>query len=360
MTLPLRPPIEPMLAKLTRDLPPAGDVIFEPKWDGFRCIVFRDGDDLDLQSRNSKPLLRYFPELRDPLSRQLPERCVLDGELVIANEKGLDFDALQLRQHPADSRVQKLAVEIPASYVAFDLLALGDESLLDTPFGERRARLEALLADATPPVYLTPATRDRDLAADWFRRFEGAGFDGVVAKPLANPYRPGERTMLKVKHERTCDCAVAGYRLHKDGKGVGSLLLGLFDDVGVLHHVGVASSMAAGDRATVLEQLQPYRKNALEGHPWRDWAEAASGSVDGAGRMPGGQNRWNANKDMSWEPLRVELVAEVAYEGLMSGRFRHNARFRRFRSDRDPDSCRYDQLETVAPEELKAVFGSGT
>ncbi len=350
-----------MLAKLTRDLPAAGDVIFEPKWDGFRCIVFRDGDDLDLQSRNSKPLLRYFPELREPLSAQLPDRCVLDGELVVTSENGLDFDALQLRQHPAESRVRKLAVEIPASFVAFDLLALGDDSLLDAPFGERRARLATLLADATPPIYLTPATRDRDLAADWFRRFEGAGFDGVVCKPLGNPYRPGERTMLKVKHERTCDCAVAGYRLHKDGNGVGSLLLGLNDDVGVLHHVGVASSMAAGLRATILETLQPYRAHALEGHPWRDWAEAgleSAGGGEGGGRMPGGPNRWNANKDMSWEPLRVELVAEVAYEGLMNGRFRHNARFRRFRDDRDPSSCRYDQLEVVAPEELKAVFGA--
>jgi ATP-dependent DNA ligase len=355
------PPLEPMLAKLTRDLPAAGDVIFEPKWDGFRCIVFRDGDELDLQSRNSKPLLRYFPELREPLCAQLPERCVLDGELVVTSDKGLDFDALQLRQHPADSRVRKLAVEIPASFVAFDLLAVDDDSLLDTPFGERRARLALMLADAKPPIYLTPATRDRDLAADWFRRFEGAGFDGVVCKPLAGTYRPGERTMLKVKHERTCDCAVAGYRLHKDGKGVGSLLLGLNDDAGVLHHVGVASSMAAPQRASILETLQPYRENALEGHPWRDWAEAgieAAAGEGGGGRMPGGPNRWNANKDMSWEPLRVELVAEVAYEGLMNGRFRHNARFRRLRDDRDPSSCRYDQLEAVAPEELKAVFSA--
>jgi len=358
VSLPLRPPIEPMLAKLSRELPRSGDVIFEPKWDGFRCIVFRDGDDLDLQSRNSKPLLRYFPELREPLCAQLPERCVLDGELVIANESGLDFDALQLRQHPAESRVRKLAAEIPASFVAFDLLALGDDSLLDAPFGERRARLALILEHATPPIYLTPATRDRDLAADWFRRFEGAGFDGVVAKPIGDPYTPGGRTMLKVKHERTCDCAVAGYRLHKDGKGVGSLLLGLYDGEGVLHHVGVASSMAAGPRAEMLATLQPYREHALDGHPWRDWAEAAMGAVEAGGRMPGGQNRWNANKDMSWEPVRVELVAEVAYEGLMNGRFRHNARFRRLRSDRDPDSCRYDQLETVAPEELKAVFAS--
>jgi ATP-dependent DNA ligase len=354
--LPVRPPLEPMLAKLSRELPAAGDIIFEPKWDGFRCIVFRDGDELDLQSRNSKPLLRYFPELREPLCAQLPDACVLDGELVVANEHGLDFDALQLRQHPAESRVRKLALEIPASYVAFDLLALGDESLLDRPFGERRARLAVLLDDATPPVYLTPATRDRDLATDWFHRFEGAGFDGVVCKPLGDPYRPGERTMLKVKHDRTADCAVAGYRLHKDGNGVGSLLLGLYDDAGVLHHVGVASSMAARERAALLATLQPYRDRALEGHPWRDWAEAASGTVEGGGRMPGGLNRWNADKDMSWEPLRVELVAEVAYEGLMNGRFRHNARYRHLRTDRDPQSCRYDQLEAVTPEELKAVF----
>jgi ATP-dependent DNA ligase len=291
------------------------------------------------------------------LCAQLPEQCVLDGELVIANESGLDFDALQLRQHPAESRVRKLAQEIPASFVAFDLLALGAESLLEVPFGERRARLESILNDATPPIYLTPATLDRDLAADWFQRFEGAGFDGVVAKPIDGTYRPGERTMLKVKHERTCDCVVAGYRLHKDGKGIGSLLLGLYDDAGVLHHVGVASSMAAGERASMLELLQPYREHALEAHPWRDWAEASHASVEAGGRMPGGPNRWNAGKDMSWEPLRIELVAEVAYEGLMNGRFRHNARFRRLRADRNPDTCRYDQLETVAPEELKAVFG---
>ncbi len=356
MTLPVRAPVEPMLAKLARELPPAGAVLFEPKWDGFRCLVFRDGDDLDLQSRNSRPLLRYFPELRAPLLAQLPERCVVDGELVIATAQGLDFDALQLRQHPADSRVQKLAKEIPASYVAFDLLALGDESLLATPFGERRATLESLLARAQPPIYLTPATRDRDLAGDWFRRFEGAGFDGVVAKRLADPYRPGQRTMVKVKHERTADCAVGGYRLHKDGNGVGSLLLGLFDDEGALHHVGVASSMAARERASLLDLVQPYREGALEGHPWRDWAEVASGDAVADKRMPGGTSRWNATKDLSWEPLRVELVAEVAYEGLMNGRFRHNARFRRLRTDRDPQSCRYDQLEQVAPEELRAVF----
>ncbi len=358
MTLPVRPPIDPMLAKLTRELPPAGKVSYEPKWDGFRCIVFRDGDDLDLQSRNCKPLLRYFPELREPMLAQLPERCVLDGELVVQGERGLDFDALQLRQHPADSRVQKLAKEIPASYVAFDLLALGDDSLLDAPFSERRAQLETVLAEAGPPLYITPTTRDRDTAADWFSRFEGAGFDGVVAKPLANRYRPGERTMLKVKHERTADCVVAGFRVHKDGKGVGSLLLGLYDAEGVLHHVGVASSMAAPLREQLLSDIEPLRAHALENHPWRDWAMMVEEAAASGQRMPGGPSRWNANKDLSWEPLRIERVAEVLYEGLMNGRFRHNARFKRWRDDRATDTCTYAQLEQVAPAELREMFAS--
>jgi ATP-dependent DNA ligase len=354
MTLPLRPPIDPMLAKLTRELPPAGAVSYEPKWDGFRCVVFRDGDDLDLQSRNSKPLLRYFPELVEPMRAQFPAQVVLDGELVIWGERGLDFDALQLRQHPAASRVKKLAAEIPASYVAFDLLALGPDSWCERPFAERRAKLEELLAGAEAPIHLTPATLDRDVASDWFNRFEGAGFDGVVAKPLDGTYRPGERTMLKVKHERTADCVVAGYRVHKDGKGVGSLLCGLYDDAGELHHVGVASGMAAPLRAELLADMQPLRKDALANHPWRQWAEAAA--HESGTRMPGGQNRWNANKDMSWEPVRIERVVEVAYEGLLSGRFRHNARFRRWRPDKDPDDCTYSQLETVAPAELREMF----
>jgi ATP-dependent DNA ligase len=359
MSLPLQPPIDPMLAKLTRELPPAGKVLYEPKWDGFRCIVFRDGDDLDLQSRNSKPLLRYFPEMRAPLLEQLPERCVVDGELVIANESGsLDFDALQLRQHPADSRVQKLAKEIPASYVAFDLLALGDDSLLEAPFTERRAALEGVLGSATPPVYLTPTTRDRDTAADWFRRFEGAGFDGVVAKPLDGPYKPGQRTMLKVKHERTADCVVAGFRVHKDGKGVGSLLLGLYDDDGVLHHVGVASSLAGPKRAELLADVEPLRAGALDDHPWKEWADFMSEAAAAGQRMPGGMNRWNANKDMSWEPVRIERAVEVLYEGLQSGRFRHNARFKRWRPDKATEDCTYAQLETVAPAELREMFGS--
>jgi ATP-dependent DNA ligase len=359
MTLPVNPPIDPMLAKLTRELPPAGQVSFEPKWDGFRCIVFRDGDDLDLQSRNNKPLLRYFPELREPLLDQLPARAVLDGELVVANERGLDFDALQLRQHPAASRVKKLAAEIPASYVAFDLLALDDENVCPLPFRERRARLEAILGDARPPIHITPTTLDRDLANDWFTRFEGAGFDGVVAKPLDDSYHPGERKMLKVKHERTADCVAAGFRVHKDGKGVGSLLCGLYDDDGgVLHHVGVASGMAAPVRARLLEEVEPLRANALDGHPWREWADAFNAEAASGQRMPGGPSRWNADKDLSWEPLRIERVIEVAYEGLMNGRFRHNGRFRRWRDDRDPESCTYGQLEAVAPAELREMFGT--
>jgi ATP-dependent DNA ligase len=356
VTLPVTPPIDPMLAKLTRDLPPAGELLYEPKWDGFRCIVFRDGDELDLQSRNSKPLLRYFPELRQPMLAQLPARCVLDGELVVANEKGLDFDALQLRQHPADSRVQKLAKEIPASFVAFDILALDDRSLLDVPFGERRTTLESILANATPPLYLTPTTRSRETAADWFKRFEGAGFDGVVAKPLDSPYSPGQRTMLKVKHERTADCVVAGYRVHKDGKGLGSLLLGLYDEDGVLHHVGVASSIAAPMRKQLFDDLQPFRDHALDNHPWKEWADFMSEAAASGQRMPGGMNRWNANKDMSWEPVRIERVVEVLYEGMMNGRFRHNARFKRWREDKDPDDCTYAQLESVPPAELREMF----
>ena len=347
------PPVEPMLAKLTRELPPAGPVMFEPKWDGFRCILFRDGDDLDLQSRNQKPLLRYFPELRDPVLSQLPDRIVLDGELVVWNDRGLDFDALQLRQHPAESRVKKLAAEIPASFVAFDMLALGDDSWCERPFRERRTELEKIMAATEAPLYLTPATLDRDEAHDWFTRFEGAGFDGVVAKPLDDTYRPGQRSMLKVKHERTADCVAAGFRIHKDGKGVGSILCGLYDGDGDLHHVGVASGMSAAVRTQLLDEIEPLRTNALEGHPWRDWAEAMQSGT----RMPGGPSRWNADKDLSWEPLHIERVVEVAYEGLMNGRFRHNARFRRWRDDRDPDTCTYSQLEAVAPAELREMFG---
>jgi len=356
MALPLQPPFEPMLAKLTREMPPAAGMSYEPKWDGFRCVVFRDGDDLDLQSRNKKPLLRYFPELREPMLEQLPDRIVLDGELVVANERGLDFDALQLRQHPAASRVNKLSLEIPASYVAFDLLALGNDSMLEVPFEDRRTALEQVYEGTRPPLYLTPTTRDRDTAADWFSRFEGAGFDGVVAKPLSDGYHPGKRTMLKVKHERTCDCVVAGLRVHKDGNGVGSFLLGLYDENGTLHHVGVASAMAAKLRADLAADVEDLRANALVGHPWKDWAESMSAAAESGQRMPGGPSRWNATKDLSWEPLRIERVCEVEFEGMMNGRFRHNARFRRWRPDKDPADCTYAQLETVPPAELREMF----
>jgi ATP-dependent DNA ligase len=354
MDLPVNPPVSPMLAKLVRELPESDEFVYEPKWDGFRCIVFRDGDDIELGSRNERMLTRYFPELLDPLRRDLPERCVLDGEIVIATAGGLDFDLLQLRIHPAASRVNKLAKETPASFVAFDLLAIGDDDVRDRPFSERRAILERSLAQAAPPVRLTPATTSPAVAREWFERFEGAGFDGVVAKSVTLPYRPNERVMFKVKHERTCDCVVAGFRWHKDGEGVGSLLLGLYDDEGVLHHVGVASSFAAPVRKQLATELEPYRDRALDDHPWRDWASADAAE---GGRMPGGLSRWNAKKDLSWEPLRVELVAEVAYEHLQGDRFRHTARFRHWRPDRDPSSCTYSQLESVVPAELHEIFG---
>jgi ATP-dependent DNA ligase len=353
VTLPVNPPVSPMLAKLTRELP-VGDYLYEPKWDGFRAIVFRDGDGVEIGSRNEKPLTRYFPELVDPIRRQLPERCVVDGEIVIATEHGLDFDLLSLRIHPAASRIAKLAADTPASFVAFDLLAIGDEDLREQPFAERRTRLERALKKAKGSVLLTPATRDPQEAADWFERFEGAGLDGVVAKPLDGTYREGERTMAKVKHQRTADCVVAGYREHKES-GVGSLLLGLYDDHGDLHHVGVASSFAAPLRKQLEQELAPYRDRALDDHPWKEWA--AAGAEASGQRMPGGLSRWNAGKDLSWEPLRVELVAEVAYEHLQGDRFRHTARFVRWRPDREPASCTYAQLDAPVPVELREVFG---
>ncbi len=347
-----------MLAKLSREVPERNDCLFEPKWDGFRCVVFRDGDAIDLQSRNAKPLLRYFPELREPLLNALPQQCVVDGEIVIVGSRGLDFDALQSRQHPAESRVRKLSAEIPATFIAFDLLVDETGSLLDVAFQERRRRLETIIgARPDPSVVLTPATNDPAIARDWFQRFEGAGFDGIVAKPLADPYSPGQRSLLKVKHERTCDCAIGGFRIHKDGEGVGSLLLGLHDADGRLHHVGVAAGIDAATRKQLLVDFGPYRVGALDGHPWREWADAVSHAAAEGARLPGGPSRWNATKDLSWEPMRVELVAEVAYEGLMNGRFRHNARYRHVRADRDPVSCRFDQLEVVAPAELRDLFG---
>jgi ATP-dependent DNA ligase len=362
MRLPFEPPVEPMLAKAASGLPEGDGWLYEPKWDGFRALVFRDGDELYTQSRDLKPLDRYFPELATPLRAQLPERCVLDGEVVIARDGALDFGALLLRIHPAESRVRMLAAETPASFVAWDLLALGDEDLRGVPQGERRARLEAVLGGATPPVHLTPATTDRALAADWFDRFEGAGLDGVVAKRLDGTYQPGKRAMIKVKHERTADCVVAGFRWHKNGPGthVGSLVLGLYDDAGRLHHVGVTSSFTWERREALVAELAPLREGAADGHPWAEWAEwAAYGSADVSGqRMPGAGSRWNRGKDLSWEPLRIELVAEVAYDHLQGDRFRHATTFRRWRPDKGPADCRYDQLETTAPFELGRIFGA--
>jgi ATP-dependent DNA ligase len=352
-----------MLAKATSGLPDGDGWLYEPKWDGFRAIVFRDGDEIFIQSRDLKPFDRYFPELAEPLRANLPERCVVDGEIVIAGPEGLAFESLLLRIHPAESRVRMLAEQTPASYVAFDLLALGDDDHRGTPQGERRRLLEQALAAARPPVHLTPATTDRALAADWFDRFEGAGLDGVVAKRLDGAYAPGKRAMMKIKHERTADCVVAGFRWHKNGPGthIGSLLLGLFDDQGTLHHVGITSSFTWDRRAALVEELAPLRIDALDGHPWAEWAEwAAMGTADASGqRLPGATSRWNRGKDLSWEPLRAERVVEVAYDHLQGDRFRHATTFRRWRDDKAPADCRYDQLEVTAPYEVAAIFGAG-
>ncbi len=354
---PVRPPIAPMLAKLAGELPPEGGVLYEPKWDGFRALVFKDARSLYLQSRDLRPFDRYFPDLHDALRARLRKSCVLDGEIVIATRHGLDFDALQLRLHPAASRVAKLAAATPASFVAFDLLAVGRKNLMASPQAERRQQLEELLAAADPPLYLTPMTRDRGTALDWLERFEGAGLDGVVAKPEDGRYQPGKRAMVKVKHVRTADCVVAGFRHHKSGRdAVGSLLLGLYDEGGVLHHVGVTSSFTMDKRRELAKLLEPLRKNAMKGHPWREWAQATAHE---ATRMPGAQSRWSAGKDLSWEPLRIERVAEVKYDHLQGDRFRHAAIFQRWRPDKPPQDCRYDQLEITTPFELQKVFGAG-
>ena len=361
MNLPVNPPVLPMLAKRVGELPPGDGWIFEPKWDGFRTLIFRDGDEIFIQSRDEKPLNRYFPELIDPLKAQLPERCVLDGEIVIAGSEGLEFETLQMRLHPAASRVNKLAVETPASVVFFDLLCENDQSLCAMPFGKRRDRLEALLAGAEPPLHLTPATRERATAADWFRRFEGAGLDGVVAKAEDSTYQPNKRVMLKVKHERECDCVVAGFRWHKTGEKtkVGSLLLGLYDDSGNLEHVGVCASFTDAKRRELVTFLAPYRNNALDGHPWSAWAATEQVADAEPHRRPGAQSRWSAGKDLSWEPLRPELVVEVAYDHMQGDRFRHTAQFRRWRTDKRPRDCTFDQLEVVPPQELAAIFATG-
>jgi len=360
--LPFQPPIEPMLAKAAETFPSDDGWLFEPKWDGFRAIVFRDGDEVLIQSRDLKPLGRYFPELEAPLRSALPERCIVDGEVVIVGPAGLDFEALLLRIHPAASRVALLAAETPASFVAWDLLALDDDDLRETPQAVRRSRLETALGEPVPPIHLTPATRDRATAVDWFDRFEGAGLDGVIAKRLDAPYQPGKRAMLKLKHRRTADCVVAGFRWHKNGPGthVGSLLLGLYDDGGHLHHVGITSSFSWDRRAELVQELAPLRVNASQDHPWGEWAEwAAAGSADASGqRLPGATSRWNRGKDLSWEPLRPERVVEVAFDHLQGDRFRHATTFVRWRPDKPPSACRYDQLAETPAYELMRIFGA--
>ena len=352
VNLPVTQPLGPMLAKSVKTIP-SGDYLYEPKWDGFRCIAFRDGDSVELASRGEKPLTRYFPEVVEALRANLPERCVVDGEIVIATDDRLDFEALLQRIHPAESRVRKLAEETPASFVAFDLLAEGDEALLHAPFRIRRARLQKMMAKASPPVFMTRGTDDIKLAQQWFEVFEGAGLDGVVAKPLDSPYQPDVRAMFKIKHERTADCVVAGYRWHKSGPVVGSLLLGLYAEDGALQHVGVAASFPMKRRAELVDELAPYAVEDLSGHPWQQWAEA---DAHAGGRLPGAVSRWNAKKDLSWVPLRPELVVEVGYDHMEGTRFRHTTQFKRWRPDRDPQSCTFDQLERPVRFDLADIL----
>jgi ATP-dependent DNA ligase len=362
MRLPVMPPVQPMLAKSVKGIPdPAkheGGLAFEPKWDGFRCIVFRDGDEVMLTSRNTRELTRYFPELVEAVRQSLPERCVLDGEIVVAIGERLEFERLQERIHPADSRVRMLSEATPASFVAFDLLALDEDSLLDEPFSLRRTRLEEALADATEPIHLTALTTDASEAEEWFSRFEGAGLDGVVAKPMSASYQPNARTMLKIKHERTADVVVAGYRLHKTSTSetplLGSLLLGLYDEGGTLQHVGVAAAFSAKRRAELVEELEPLVVDPAE-HPWGGWAEAEHHNVTG-NRMPGAQSRWSAGKDLSFVPLAPRLVLEVRYDHMEGSRFRHTAQFKRWRTDRDPESCGYGQLDEPVGYDLGKVL----
>jgi ATP-dependent DNA ligase len=356
LALPFLPPVEPMLAKLANDIPEGNQWIYEPKWDGFRAMVFKSGSDVYIQSRDLKPLGRYFPELEATLRESLPDRCILDGEVVIATNGKLDFEALLLRIHPAASRVQMLAAQSPSSFVAWDLLAEGDEDLRALPQSKRRERLEKALAGVKAPVHVSPATRDRAVAHDWFSRFEGAGLDGVMAKPEDLPFTAGKRVMLKVKHARTADCVVAGFRWYKGGKDtlVGSLLLGLYDNEGVLHHVGIAASFKQTVRAELAEMLKPMRDR--ENHPWKDWADWQE--VETERRLPGATSRWNRGKDLSWEPLRIELVAEVGFDHMQGSRFRHATHFKRWRPDKPPSDCRYDQLEVSPPQEIKEIFGT--
>lgn len=358
MQLPVMPPVLPMLAKRMSELPTGDAWIFEPKWDGFRVLVFRDGDEVLIQSRDCKSLNRYFPELIPQLQEALPERAVLDGELVVARASVLDFEALQMRIHPAASRVKLLSQEIPAQIVFFDLLCEGERDLRQVPFEERRRELERLLGVPHAQIHLTPATTDARVAADWFERFEGAGLDGVMAKSRSGVYEPDKRAMIKVKHERECDCVVAGFRWHKKNpSAVGSLLLGLFDDAGKLQHVGVTASFTDKKRLELTEFLAPYREKALENHPWREWAEIELDAQAHAQRKPGAKSRWSQGKDLGWEPIRPELVVEVGYDHMQGSRFRHTAQFRRFRTDKPARDCTFAQLDVVPPEEIEAIFG---
>ena len=353
----LQPPIQPMLAKIADELPTGDGFLFEPKWDGFRAIVFRTVEGAVIQSRDGKPLNRYFPELEKVLVEALPKGCVLDGEIVVAIAGSLDFDALQQRVHPAPSRIARLAKETPAAFVAFDLLAAGGKSTMELPQSERRVRLERLLGRVRPPIYLTPMTTDREVALDWLQRFEGAGLDGVMAKPAAAPYQPAKRTMFKIKHVRTADCVVAGFRWYKDRTdAIGSLLRGLYNDAGVLQHAGVTSSFTMAVREQLATELEPLREDAMADHPWRDWAQATAGDAD---RMPGAKSRWSGDKDLRWEPLRPERVCEVKYDHLQGDRFRHATTFVRWRDDKPPQECRYDQLEVTTAFELAQVFSAG-
>ncbi len=356
MRLPVNPPVAPMLAKPVAAIP-AGDYVFEPKWDGFRSIVFRDGDEIEIGSRNERPLTRYFPELVATFRAQLPERCVIDGEIVVPDKSGkqLDFEALQQRIHPAVSRVDLLATKTPAHFVAFDLLALGDEDYTQRPFTGRRAALEAALAAVGPPVHVTPATTSREVAARWFSQFEGAGLDGLIAKSPDHSYEPDKRVMLKIKHDRTADCVVAGYRVHKTGEdAIGSLLLGLYNADGKLASVGVIGAFAMQRRRELFAELQPL-VTTFDDHPW-NWAEHEAGE-----RTPrkGMNSRWNADKDLAFVPLRPQRVVEVRYDHMEGPRFRHTAQFVRWRPDRSPQSCTYEQLEEPVSYDLAQVLGAG-
>ena len=341
-----------MLAKVIDGVPDEGDLVFEPKWDGYRCIVFRDGDEVILGSRNDRPLTRYFPEMLEPLRQNLPQRCVVDGELIVVVGDKLDFDALGQRIHPAKTRIDLLAVQTPATFVAFDLLALGDEDVRRRPFVERRALLGDVLADARPPVHLTPNTTDRDLAREWFVRFEGAGLDGLILKPADGQYVEDKRVQFKLKHVRSADAVVAGYRWHKDGEGVGSLLLGLYDESGRLQHVGVAASFTAKRRGELVDELAPLTDAALTEHPWGEWADEAAHAT---GRMPGAPSRWGGQRDASWVPLRIERVCEVKYGSTLSGRFRGVTQFLRWRPDKVPSECTFDQLDEPVPTGFTSV-----